>query len=131
MSIRSRAHTLLGGTLRSSRKSASRRRHAIRPSQEQLEDRLALANFTLSSLADDGSVGTLRYAITQANLLAANGPDKSSTITIPTSLYSYDLFDPATIELTGILPTITSQIEITGENPPPECAQFHPVRDFR
>ncbi len=126
MFTRSWANTPFARTPRSSRKSASRRRHAARPSQEQLEDRLVLANFTLSSLADDNSVGTLRNAITEANLLVDIGLAKSNTITIPSSLYSYDLLDPATIELTGTLPAITSQITITGENPPPDALSSTP-----
>jgi hypothetical protein len=51
------------------RKAPARRRQRL----EELEDRLAPATFDVTSLADDGSAGTLRYAITQAN--AINGPD--------------------------------------------------------
>jgi len=42
-------------------------RHAIRPHLEILEERFLLSTYTVNSTADDGSAGTLRYAITQAN----------------------------------------------------------------
>ncbi len=49
-----------------SRRSTSRLRR-LRPKMEGLEGRLVLANFTVTSLADNGSAGTLRSAIQQAN----------------------------------------------------------------
>ena len=44
-----------------------------RPHLEVMEDRLAPAAYHVTSLGDDGSAGTLRDAITQAN--ANPGPD--------------------------------------------------------
>jgi len=44
-----------------------------RPRLEALEDRLVPAAYHVTSLLDDGSAGTLRDAITQAN--ANPGPD--------------------------------------------------------
>jgi len=52
-----------------SRSSPARRR----PRLEALEDRLVPAAYHVTSLGDDGSAGTLRDAITQAN--ANPGPD--------------------------------------------------------
>jgi hypothetical protein len=42
----------------------------FRPRLEKLEDRLAPANLTVNSLADDGSAGTLRGATGRINLLS-------------------------------------------------------------
>jgi uncharacterized protein (TIGR03118 family) len=50
-----------------------RRRHRAVPGFELLEDRNLLSLFTVTSLLDDGSAGSLRAAIDQAN--AAPGPD--------------------------------------------------------
>src|SRR5262249_57720803 len=47
---------------------------------EALEDRTAPATFTVTSTLDDGSSGTLRWAITQAN-----------ADTDPTSLINFDI----------------------------------------
>ena len=62
---------------------------------ERLETRIAPASFLVTSLADDGSAGTLRDAVENAN--ASAGPD---TIT----------FAPA---VTGIIALATGEIEIT------------------
>ncbi|HEV8062133.1 MAG TPA: Ig-like domain repeat protein, partial [Gemmataceae bacterium] len=43
-------------------------KHRTRLVLELLEDRLALAAFTVTSVLDDGSAGTLRWAINQANV---------------------------------------------------------------
>ena len=50
-------------------RSRSRRgdRHRLRPELLALEDRRLLSTFTVNSTADDGSSGTLRWAIGQAN----------------------------------------------------------------
>ena len=67
----------------------SGRRHVRRPFLESLEARQLLATFTVTSTADDGGSGTLRYAVGEAN--AATTP---STI-------DFDLgTSPATIMLT-------------------------------
>ena len=42
-------------------------RHRLRPVLLALEDRRLLSAFTVTSTADDGSVGTLRWAVAQAN----------------------------------------------------------------
>jgi hypothetical protein len=44
------------------------RRRASRPRLEALEDRCLLSTYLVTSTADDGSFGTLRDAINQANL---------------------------------------------------------------
>src|SRR5262249_35782950 len=49
------------------------RRHRARPHFELLEDRTVPSTFTVTNLLDDGSAGSLRSAISQAN--AAPGPD--------------------------------------------------------
>ncbi len=50
------------------RRKAVARRHAFRPCLETLEERFLLSTYTVNSTADDGSAGTLRYGINQANL---------------------------------------------------------------
>ncbi|MFO0957351.1 MAG: choice-of-anchor Q domain-containing protein [Isosphaeraceae bacterium] len=68
-----------------------RRRQALRPFLMALEGRALLATFTVNSLADDGSAGTLRWAIGQANQAASAD-----------SIVFSSLFDtPRTITLTG------------------------------
>src|SRR5262249_25961551 len=74
-----------------------RGRRALRPSVTTLEGRALLATFTVSSSADDGSQGTLRWAINQAN-----GDNEPDTINFS------DLFAmPQIITLTG------SQLNLT------------------
>ena len=46
---------------------ANRQRHRLRPTLLALEERTLLSTFTVNSTADDGSSGTLRWAIGQAN----------------------------------------------------------------
>jgi len=60
------------------------------------------ATFTVTSLADDGSAGTLRWAMTQAN--SAAGAD---VIEFNNSL-------SGTITLTSSLPAITENLTIVG-----------------
>ena len=69
---------------------ASRSRR-LRPTAMALEDRTLLSTFAVNSTADDGSTGTLRWAINQAN---QNG--QVNTITF-SSLFN----SPQTITLTG------------------------------
>src|SRR3954449_1562826 len=44
-----------------------RQRRRLRPTLLALEDRKLLSTFTVTSTLDDGTVGTLRYEIGQAN----------------------------------------------------------------
>ena len=126
MTTRARNRRLFDRTSRNLEPARPRRR-AVLPFMESLENRLVLANFTVTTLADVDSPGqlTLRDAITQANQL-----NEASTITIPSSLYSPSinlggLTGPPplndAIQLSGTeLPTITSDISIVGEPPPPD-----------
>jgi hypothetical protein len=71
-----------------------------RPRVEALEDRLVLTTFHVNSLLDDGSAGTLRWAITQAN--ATPGPD------------AIDFQVAGTVILNGTaLPPISDDLTIT------------------
>src|SRR5262245_33633643 len=108
MTRRSWIRRVFSPTPRSSRKPRPRVRLAIEP----LEARLVLASFTVGTLADDGSAGTLRHAITQSN-----ATPEADTITIPSSIYvpgfNFQTNEPqSTIQLNGTqLPTITSQLK--------------------
>src|SRR6516225_10196959 len=63
-----------------------RKARTCRPQLEALEDRLAPAVYHVTSLDDFNYLGTLRYAITQAN--TNPGPDTiDSQITGPGSLF--------------------------------------------
>ena len=84
-----------------------RRRLKLRPRMMELEGRTLLSAFTVNSAADDGSAGTLRWAISQAN---ANG--KADTIVFA------NLFDsPQTINLTGKQLTLSDPARITINGP--------------
>jgi uncharacterized repeat protein (TIGR01451 family) len=112
MTARSWIRRVFSPTPRTSRKAPAR----VRPGVERLEDRLAPANFTVNTLADDGSAGSLRMLMFQAGSLFG----QASTITIPSSLFAGNIvLSPAdTIRLTGTqLPTITGQLTITGAIP--------------
>src|SRR5215475_6157147 len=95
------------GSLRSPRaharppRGARRRPSSLCLALEQLEDRLALTTYTVTTLAD-GVAGSLRDAITQAN--AHHGTDK---INFQTGL-------TGTILLTGGELGITDDLTITG-----------------
>jgi hypothetical protein len=81
--------------------SAARRPNRFRPLLiERLEDKIALSTFQVTSDADDGSTGTLRWAIHSAN--ATPGAD---TITFAGA---------RNILLTGALPALTEQVTIDG-----------------
>ena len=58
----------------------TRKRRRMRPTLMALEDRKLLSTFTVTSTLDDGSDGTLRWAITQANLGGDNTIDFDSTV---------------------------------------------------
>jgi hypothetical protein len=93
-----------------------RPRRAWNPGVERLEPLVLLsAGFVVDSTADDGSFGTLRYAINQVN---ADTSDKD--------IFSHDVIDfdflpgggPQTIRLQSALPVITRAVELRGENEP-------------
>ena len=67
-----------------------------------LEDRRLLSALTVTSIADDGSVGTLRWAIVQAN--NGNGRDGSETVTFDATVFA----TPKTITLTSALPDLAN-----------------------
>jgi predicted outer membrane repeat protein len=106
-------------TARSSRRARAR----FRPAVVRLEDRLAPANFTVTTLADDGSNGSLRNLIGVANYFAVQ-LNQPSTISIPSSLYTpgfnFQTNEPqSTILLNGTqLPTILGQLSIIGDQTP-------------
>jgi hypothetical protein len=74
-----------------------KRTQRARPTLQALEDRL-LPSFTVTNLLDDGSVGSLRWAVNQVN--ATGG---SQTIDFDSTVFN----TPQTITLTG------SQLELT------------------
>ncbi len=56
-------------------------RHRLRPGLLQLEERRLLATYTVTSTADDGSPGTLRTVIAEANSnLGPNTIDFDATV---------------------------------------------------
>jgi len=73
---------------------------------ETLEKRTLLSGYVVTSTADDGSSGTLRWAIQQANTAGGN-----QTITFASSLTSSA---PATIDLNGSPLEISGNITING-----------------
>ena len=70
----------------------ARRRRRTMPTLLALEDRRLLSTFTVNSTLDDGSVGTLRWAVGQAN--SAGGAE---TIAFDKTVFK----TPQTIALTG------------------------------
>ena len=70
---------------------AVRRRPRLRPTVSELEGRTLLSTFTVTSTADNGSAGTLRWAVEQAN-----ASDQASTIN-----FSSQFNTPQKITLTG------------------------------
>src|SRR5262249_40503020 len=104
---------------RTSRKARAR----VRPAVERLEDRLAPANLTVNTLADDGSQFSLRNEIDYANARWTT-LHEASTITIPSSIYVPGInlstgTPQSTILLNGTqLPTILGQLTIVGDQTP-------------
>jgi len=76
-------------------------RHRARPAVEVLEARRVMSALSVTSLLDDGSVGTLRWAVAQADLTA--GPN---TITFNGPVFAH----AQTINLTG------GQLELSNAN---------------
>src|SRR3954468_1324070 len=84
-----------------------RQRRRMRPTLLALEDRKLLSTFTVTSTLDDGSDGTLRWAVTQANLGGDN------TIAFDGTVFG----TPQTISLAGTqldLSDTTGMEAITG-----------------
>src|SRR6516225_3436855 len=75
---------------------AGRSQRRLWPAVIALEGRALLATFTVNSTADDGSTGTLRWAVAQAN---ANTNPAGSVINFDPVLFS----TPQTITLTSTL----------------------------
>jgi hypothetical protein len=76
----------------------ARKRRRMRPTLTVLEDRRLLSTFTVNSPLDNGSVGTLRWAVGQAN--SAGGAE---TIAFDSKVFK----TPQTITLSG------TQLELT------------------
>ena len=95
-------------------------RHRHRPVLESLENRRLLATFVVNSTADDGSPGTLRWAISAANIdpVADQIVFRIPASTSPNLNVPVPGFDPATqtwrIQLNSPLPAITHPVSIDG-----------------
>ena len=85
-----------------------RRVRTARLTVEPLETRLVPSTFTVNNTLDDGSSGSLRWAINQAN--SNPGPD---TIIFDSSLFS----SPRKITLTTALPALTDSALTTLQGP--------------
>ena len=72
-----------------------------RPRIERLESRLCLSSYVVSSLLDDGTAGTLRWAVAQVNANTIGSPDTIG-------------FDPS---LSGTITLTSGQLEL-GNNAP-------------
>src|SRR5262245_41530762 len=93
-----------------SRKSSPLRRHTPRLTLEWLEDRITPSTFTVSNLLDDGSTGSLRWAINQAN--SNPGAD---TIDFTPGMGRATIFDgTATITVPAVV-RLSNSLAITGD----------------
>jgi hypothetical protein len=75
------------------RRATGQRRRASRPALEALEDRLVLSTFFVTNSSDNLQPGSLRYAITQANLPGNAGStvEITSQVTGPIVLHNGEL----------------------------------------
>ena len=97
----------------------ARKRRRMQPNLTALEDRRLMSTFTVTSTLDNGSAGTLRYEIDQANTNA--GPDTidfdrtvfSTPQTITLTSGQLELTDAATTTITG---PGSSLLSISGNN---------------
>jgi len=76
-----------------------------RPRLEMLEERCLLSTYTVTSLADDGSAGTLRYVIAEANTADTGTAATPDIINFQEGL-------SGTIDLSSALPALTDIAEI-------------------
>jgi hypothetical protein len=100
-------HGFLQGTRRAKASSAARLRKIrsrTSPSLELLEDRMLLANFSVTSNADTNTSGTLRYAINQLD--ATGGATNTITFSLSSTQH--------TITPGSVLPSITKPVVIEG-----------------
>ncbi len=93
--------------VRSFPRTARRSHHRRRLLLERLEDRTLLSTYTVNSTLDDGSSGTLRWAITQANTVVTPGVPNTIDFNLPSS---------STINLESALPNL-SATNITIDGP--------------
>src|SRR5208282_5327159 len=84
----------------------SRKRPPVRLSFDLFEERLLLAPFTVNSIADTNTAGTLRYVINQLDA----STDPTNTI----DFHIGPVGTHATITLTEDLPAIDRQVTING-----------------
>src|SRR5262245_4947837 len=96
-----------------------RARQRLRPSVLVLEGRTLLSTWTVDKNADDGSVGTLRWAGGQAN--SSTGPDTiafSSLFNTPQTITlirgQIELTDMATVTITGPGATLLTVHPVSG-----------------
>ncbi len=101
-------------------KTARRARSSFRPRLDALEDRTAPAVFTVVNTLDDGSAGSLRWAVTQAN--ADADPLSDINFNIPGT-------GAQTIALTAALPTITHPVVLDGYTQPGASPNTLPLGD--
>jgi hypothetical protein len=94
----SRRRSRLGASWTTRSRSQSGDRHRVRPEFLELEERRLLATFTVTSAADDGSPGTLRSAIAEAN-----GTFGKNTIQ----------FDPTVFDSIKTITLTPSQLELS------------------
>src|ERR1017187_340486 len=77
----------------------ARKRRRMRPTLLALEDRKLLSTFTVTNTLDDGSAGTLRYEIGQAN----------SNVGVADTIN----FDPTVFATPQTIPLTSGQLELT------------------